>query len=67
MGRIDTLRDVEVSRVPFEKFSDKCFGESSEKVRERIESQHVQIWGVRHLRCWQVENWVYLGCLINPG
>ena len=36
MDRIDI--HVEVSRVPFEKLSDKRLGEPSERIRERVEA-----------------------------
>ena len=36
MDRIDTLCDVEILHVPFEKLGDKRFGESSENVQEGL-------------------------------
>ncbi len=38
LDRIDTLRDVEVPRVAYEKLTDGRLGETSEKVRARVEA-----------------------------
>ena len=35
---VDTLRDVEVPRVAYDKFTDSRLGETSEKVRARVET-----------------------------
>jgi len=38
LDRIDTLRDIEVPRVAYEKLTDMRLGEPSEKVRARVEA-----------------------------